>query len=148
MSADASFASLISELGQTLGIAGLAPVDGLCELVIDGRHVVQIVHMGARDQVLLSCRLGNDHVDAAQAALMVRANFMQAGRGAVLCQSPDGKPCMQVALALSGCGAAMLYAALESLLDEAERWGERLTRESAPATLAGASDPALLLQSV
>lgn len=148
VTADASFAHLISELGLSLGIAALAPVDGLCELVIDGRHAVQIVHVGARDQALLSCRLGDHDVDAAQAALMARANFLQAGRGAVLCQAPDGKPCLQMALALSGCDAALLCAALESLLDEAERWAERLARESAPTAFGSANDPSLLLQAV
>lgn len=149
MTTDFSFARLLSEFGQVLGIAGLAPsAEGLCQLVFDGRHVVQIIHMGAREQVLLSCMLGDAGVDAAQAALMAKANFLQAGRGAVVCQSPDGKPHMQTALPLPECGAAALGAALEALLDQAERWGQRLASEAAPAAFANTRDPSIFLQSV
>ena len=109
MSVDPTFARVISELGQSLGIAGLAPSgDGMCQFVIDGRHLMQVVHVGARGQVLLSCRLADHGIDGRQAERMVRANFLQAGRGVVLCVAPDGRPHMQVGLELAGCSAAAL----------------------------------------
>lgn len=148
MPVDHAFERLLSEFGQSLGIAGLEPsAEGLCQLVFDGCHVVQIVHMGARGQVLLSCFLGDGQVDAAQAGLMARANFLQAGCGAVVCQAPDGRPCMQVALPLSGCGAASLGVALEALLEQADRWRERLAREAATSALSRGG-PASFLQAV
>lgn len=143
MSADSPFVRLISELGQSLGIGGLAPSDeGICQLVFDGRHVVQLLHVGARDQVLLSCRLADHGIEARHAERMARANFLQAGRGVVLCLAPDGRPHMQVALELAGCGAATLCAALEALVDQAERWNDGTQRRAGP------SDPAIFLQSV
>lgn len=146
MSADSPFARLISELGQSLGIAGLAPSDdGLCQLVFDGRHVVQVVHVGARNQVLLSCRLADHGIDARQAERMARANFLQAGRGVVLCLAPDGRPYMQVAMDLAGCSAATLYPVLEALLDQAERWSQA---SAADRPSGGPPDPAIFLQSV
>ena len=149
MIADFSFARLLSEFGQSLGIAELAPTDeGLCQLVADGGHTVQLIHVGARDSVLLSCCLGEREVDAAQAASMVKANFLQAGRGAVLCQAPDGRPHIQLALACAECSAASLCAALEALLDQADRWRELLAQQAAPASAAGVRDPSVFLRSV
>lgn len=147
MSVDPPFARLISELGQSLGIAALAPSDeGICQLVFDGRHVVQVLHAGARDQVLLSCRLADHGIDALQADRMVRANFLQAGRGVVLCLAPDGRPYMQVAIELAGCSAATLCPALEALLDQAERWSQGMAGADSPG--ARPIDPAVFLQSV
>ena len=78
MSADSPYARLIAELGQTLGIAGLAPsAEGICQLVFDGRQVVQVVHVGAHGLVLVSCRLADHLIDAPQAERMARANFTQ-----------------------------------------------------------------------
>ncbi|KAB0607346.1 type III secretion system chaperone [Castellaniella defragrans] len=147
MPADSSYAHLIAELGLALGIAGLAPSDeGICQLVFDGRQVVQLVHVGARGLVLLSCRLADHGIDARQAERMARANFLQAGRGVVLCAAPDGRPHMQVAQELAGCTAATLCAALESLLDQAESWSRAQARTADPAS--GGRDPAFFLQSV
>src|SRR5690606_6710810 len=102
MSADSSYARVISDLGRALGMTGLAPSDeGICQLVFDGRQVVQIMPVGARGLVLLSCRLADHGIDARQADRMARANFMQAGHGVVLCVAPDGRPHMQVALKLA-----------------------------------------------
>lgn len=146
MSADSPYARLIAELGQTLGIAGLAPsAEGICQLVFDGRQVVQVVHVGAHGLVLVSCRLADHLIDAPQAERMARANFMQAGQGVVLCVAPDGRPHAQVALRLADCTAATLCPVLESLLDQADAWG----RAPAGATEASAArDPAFFLQSV
>lgn len=146
MPVDSPFARLISDLGQILGIAGLAPSDeGICQMVFDGRHVVQAMHLPGNGLVLLSCRLSDHGVDAAQAERMARANFLQAGRGVVLCIGPDGRPCMQVAVDLSGCTADTLSRLLESLLDQAENW----SWDAAPAKSSGGRpDPSFFLQSV
>lgn len=148
MTEDSTFTRLLSELGQILGIAPLAPSLGVCQLVFDGRHVVHLMHAGARDLVLLSCSLDGQGMDGSHALRMARADFLQAGNGGViLCVAPDGRPCMQLALALRDCSASDLETALESLLNQAERWAD-----SAPADTAGPGrrpdDPALFLQSV
>ncbi|WP_276807892.1 type III secretion system chaperone [Castellaniella defragrans] len=146
MPADSSYAHLIAELGLALGITGLAPSDeGICQLVFDGRLVVQVVHVGAHGLVLLSCRIADHGLDAPQAERMARANFLQAGRGPVLCAAPDGRPHMQVALELSGCTAGALCPVLESLLDQAESWSRT---QAHAADTPGARDPAVFLQSV
>jgi len=146
MLADSPFARLIADLGHALGIAGLAPsAEGLCQLVFDAQQVIQIVHVPARNQVLLSCRLADHGVDAAQTERMARANFMQAGQGVVLCVAPDGRPHMQTALPLTGCTAAQLCPVLESLLDQADTWNQPPGRTSGPP---GLQDPAFFLQSV
>lgn len=144
MSVDSSYVHLIAELGRTLGIAGLAPsAEGICQLVFDGRQIVQVVHVGAHGLVLVSCRLADHGIDGRQADRMARANFMQAGHGPVLCLAPDGRPHVQVALTLSECTASMLCSVLESLLDRADDW----TRAGASEASA-ARDPAFFLQSV
>jgi len=146
MSADSPYARLIAELGQTLGIAGLAPsAEGICQLVFDGRQVVQVVYVGAHGLVLVSCRLADHGIDARQADRMARANFMQAGHGAVLCLAPDGRPHVQVALKLAECTAATLCPVLESLLDQADAWARA---QSDAAAAPAARDPAFFLQSV
>ncbi|MHA3904765.1 CesT family type III secretion system chaperone [Castellaniella sp. WN] len=146
MSVDSSFIRLIAELGHDLGIAGLAPSDeGICQLVFDGRHVVQMMHLQARDLVLVSCRLADHGIDAGQAERMARANFMQAGHGVVLCVDPEGRPCMQAALGPAGCTAAALCALLESLLDQAEAWPGAQDRATGAS---GVRDPSVFLQSV
>ncbi|MGB7483461.1 type III secretion system chaperone [Castellaniella ginsengisoli] len=146
MSADSSYARVISDLGRALGMTGLAPSDeGICQLVFDGRQVVQIMPVGARGLVLLSCRLADHGIDARQADRMARANFMQAGHGVVLCVAPDGRPHMQVALKLAECTAETLCPALESLLDQAESWNRAQAQSSGQP---GTRDPAVFLQSV
>ncbi|SAI25037.1 Tir chaperone protein (CesT) [Bordetella ansorpii] len=146
---DPTFARIVSEFGASLGIAGLAPTaEGICQLVFDQRHVVQLIHMGARGQVLISCALPEARDAGACAELMARANFMQAGRGAVACLDPKGKAHMQVALPLVECGAASLLGALEALLDQADAWVERLSREASRSTMPSAFHPALFMQSV
>ena len=132
---DPTFARIVSEFGSSLGMGGLQPsAEGVCQLVFDGRHVLRLISMGARGQVLLSCLLGPASADAGQAELMAKANFMQAGRGAVLCVGPDGKPHIQLALPYVECAPGALMAAVEALLDQADRWNERLVREAAPAS--------------
>ncbi|MFC4297765.1 type III secretion system chaperone [Castellaniella hirudinis] len=146
MSVDSPYVRLIAELGSTLGIAGLAPsAEGICQLVFDGRQVVQVVHVGAHGLVLVSCQMADHGIDARQADRMVRANFMQAGHGAVLCLAPDGRPHMQVALKLAECTAATLCPVLESLLDQADAWAQASV---AATDVPGPRDPAFFLQSV
>ncbi|WP_260986112.1 type III secretion system chaperone [Bordetella genomosp. 13] len=142
---DPTFARIVSEFGHALGMPGLAPTSAeLCQLVFDGRHVVQLIHMGARGQVLLSCVLPEAGNAQGCADLMAKANFMQAGRGAVVCRCPDGKVHMQLALPLPECSAVGLLGAVESLLNQADAWTERLARE--PAAPAPSSfNPAMFL---
>lgn len=146
---DPTFARIVSEFGTSLGIAGLAPTDaGICQLVFDKCHIVQLIYMGARGQVLISCALPEARDAGACAEIMAKANFMQAGRGAVACLDPQGKAHMQVALPLIECGPANLLAALEALLDQADAWAERVSREASRSTMPSAFHPSLFMQSV
>ncbi|WP_394065612.1 type III secretion system chaperone [Alcaligenes sp. WGS1538] len=150
MSDDSLFATLMADFGSALGIADLVPTaDGVCQLMIDGRHMVNIVDASERDLVFLSCRLADHGIDDAQAVRMARANFLQAGRGVVLCVGPDGRPYMQLALERAACQAETLVAELEGLLDQVEAWtrgGD--TQDVSPKQGRGDADPAMLVQSV
>lgn len=150
MSDDASFARLMADFGQGLGLTDLTPsAEGVCQFVVDGRHLVQVMDAGARGLVFLSCRLADHGIDAAQAERMARANFLQAGRGAILCVAPDGRPYLQAALDRAACRAEALTAALEALLDQAESWTRgNDARDVSPGRAPGGKDPALFLRSV
>ncbi|MEI2417086.1 type III secretion system chaperone [Orrella sp. JC864] len=148
---DSAFDHLVRDLGLALGMAGLRPAEGgqVCQLVFDARHVLQVVHVPARAQVLLSCQLDAVCLGAAQAQLMARANFMQAGAGAVLCAGSNGRVYLQCALPMAQARAASLLACIESLLDQAEAWQARLAREAPPGGQPPLRpDPAMFLQSV
>lgn len=142
---DATFDRIVAEFGELLGIAGLAPSEaGFCQLVFDERHVVQLLHVGGRGCVLLSCMLGPERTNAAQAELMARSNFLQAGGGAIVCQAPDGRTCIQLGIPLVECRPYRLEAALEALLNQAEAWEARL-HEAPSQGLQNPRNPALWL---
>ncbi|WP_231570345.1 type III secretion system chaperone [Achromobacter sp. RTa] len=144
---DPSFARMLSELGQMLGIPALAPSDGgLCQLAFDGRHLVQIVEHGARGQVLLSCAVGG-RMDGAQALLAAQSNFMQAGGGIVACAAPDGRMHLQLGVARAECRADTLMAAIDALLNQVEAWEQRCARTE-PDVDALRRNPAFMMQSV
>lgn len=147
---DSLYTRLMADFGSALGIADLVPTaDGVCQLMIDGRHMVNIVDASERDLVFLSCRLADHGIDDAQAVRMARANFLQAGGGVVLCVGPDGRPYMQLALERATCGAEDLVTALEGLLEQAEAWTREVDARNAPDKQdRGDADPALLIQSV
>lgn len=127
-----NFEHAVQEFGRVLGITGLAPAAaGVCQLVFDGKYVLHLLHVGARDLMLLSCQLDEVACGPVQAALMARANFMQAGRGAVLCQGPDSQAYLQIAVPLAECSGQVLLDATEALLDQADIWSERLRRAAA-----------------
>jgi len=131
----ASFSNLLSEVGQLLGIPSLVPnTDEICQLAFDGRHLLQIVYVGARDQIVLSCPVGASKITADQALLAASSNFMQAAGGAVACASPDGRLVLQFGLLGAGCQAPTLISAIESLLDQVETWEMRLVRAASSQT--------------
>lgn len=145
---DPHFATLLAEIGQTLGIAGLAPGQGdMCQLAFDGRHVVQIIAVGGRGHVLISCQVGAAVMDPAQAMLATRSNFMQAAGGAIACAAPDGRLHLQLSMPRTECRAATLVSAIEALLNQVEVWEARLARPESLASNAPL-DPAFLLRSV
>lgn len=141
-----AFEGLVKEFGAALGMPNLAPAQatGLCQLVFDGKHVMQLIHVAARGQVLLSCEMGDTPCGPQQAALMAQANFMQAGGGAVLCQGSNGRAYVQMAIPLAECTASTMLAVSEALLDQADAWARKLNQDSAPP----ARTPAFFLQSV
>ena len=107
---------------------GLRAHDDVCELAIDGRHRVQLIVVGSRRQILVSCAVGPTSLEARHARLMAQANFMQAGGGVVLCIAPDGRAHVQLAVAFEHAGASSLISALEALLAQIDIWDERLNR--------------------
>jgi hypothetical protein len=126
-----SFSNLLSEVGQLLGIPALAPsTDGICQLAFDGRHLLQIVYVGVRDQILLSCPVGPSQITAEQALLAANNNFMQAAGGAVACAAPDGRLVLQFGIVGGACQANTLLLAIESLLDQVETWEVKLSSVS------------------
>lgn len=102
--------------------------DGICQLVFDRKHLVSIVDVNARDHILVSCALGPSDMTAANAMLMARSNFMQAAGGAVACTAPDGRLMLQLGVPQTGCQAARLISAIESLLDQVDMWESKLSR--------------------
>lgn len=129
---DSNFSRLISELGEALGISGLAPSDeGVCQLVFDARHPVQLIAIHARGIVLLSCPVGLSKADAQQISLMVQANFMQAGAGAIICIGPDQRNYLQFGMPMLGTTTATdVLCAIELLLNQVETWEARLIYDS------------------
>ena len=124
-----SFLNLVSEVGLLLGIPALSPGnDDVCQLAFDNRHLLQIVYVRARNQILLSCPVGPSKITAEQALLAASNNFMQAAGGAVACATPDGRLVLQVGMSEKFCQASTLVSTIESLLDQVEAWEVKLTR--------------------
>jgi hypothetical protein len=119
---------IIADLGQALGMPGLAAHNNVCELAIDGRHRVQLIVVGARRQLLMSCAVGPTRLEGRHAELMAQANFMQAGGGVVLCTAPDGRAHVQLAVPFEHAAPPSLISALEALLSQIDIWDERLNR--------------------
>lgn len=128
-----SFSRLLSEVGQVLGIPALAPSnEDVCQLAFDGRHLLQIVYIGARDHILLSCPVGPSKITAEQALLAASSNFMQAAGGAVACAAPDGRLVLQAGVLSGSCQARTLLSAIEGLLEQVETWEVKLARACPP----------------
>ena len=128
------FSRLLSETGQLLGMPSLAPSsEGVCQLAFDGRHLVQIVDVRARDHILLSCFIGSEKITAEQAMLVASSNFMQAAGGAVACATPDGRLMLQFGIARTACQASLLLSAIEALLNQVETWEAKLSRATMSA---------------
>lgn len=135
---NSSFAYLLSDVGQLLGMPALAPGDdGVCQLVFDSRHVVTIVNFRARGYILLSCAVSSSGITAAQAMLMASSNFMQAAGGTVACTAPDGRLTLQLGVPQADCQATRLLSAIECLLDQVEIWESNLSRAAPNVDNAG-----------
>ena len=93
----------------------------------------------------MSCPLDLPIPNAAQLAVIARSNFMQAAGGAVLCIAPDDRVCAQLGLPDQDCRPQRLLAAIEALLDEAQRW-EIALAEHQPAASAPHGRPGMYLQ--
>lgn len=143
-------------LGERLGLKGLRlNASGACRLVFEQRWVVTLVHDVALRQIVLHCPL----CAAPQAATLspatlrslLQASFMGQGcGGGQLAMAPDGHVCLQWAVALADADEA-LAPALESLLNQAERWSPRLQAGDPAAPAAGEAEtlpPAWTMQKV
>jgi hypothetical protein len=145
---DSHFATLLAEIGQMLGIAGLVPSEGgICQLAFDGRHVVQIIAVDGRGHILISCQVGAVAMDSVQAMLAAQNNFMQVAGGIIACAAPNGRLHLQFSIPRTECRAPALMSAIEVLLNQVEIWEARLVRAESLASNAN-RDPASLLRSV
>jgi len=125
-----SAGKLLADLGQLIGIPGLAPsAHGSCQLVFDGSHPVTLVFIPALRNLVISCPCGGSAAIDAKAAMMaLRANFMGCGSdGGSLSLGPDGRLHLQVQLALGGADAHLILDTIERLLNRVESWQRRIS---------------------
>lgn len=129
---------VLAGLGARMGIPGLRlDADSSCQLVFDQRWVVTLVFAAARSRWLLSCPLAERHgaITPGSQVAMLRANFLGSGSGGGwLAVAPDGRPFLHMQVSQSEASETVLLDVVESLLNQAERWTERLhVGESAPS---------------
>lgn len=129
---DSLFSDVLAELGEVLEISDLTPSDdGVCQLVFDAKHVVQLINIHARGQLLLSCQVGLGKADPQHILLMIQANFMQAGSGAIICIGPDERSYLQFGMPLlASTTASDVLCAIELLLNQVEAWDARLSQDA------------------
>lgn len=133
-------AAVFQDLGQALGLPQLKPdAQGLCQLVFDGRWLVTFAHLAAMGRMVLSCPIGPAHaIGPDTQTAMLRAGFMGQGcGGGQLVIAPDGRPHVQMHLGQGETTPAMVTAALENLLTQAETWSERLSRSESSGPRGG-----------
>lgn len=120
--ANTATSRLLAQFGLALGIPELqCQPDGACHLLIDNRHLVQIVYH-PRDYILMSCPLITQESGAQLQETLLRANHGQAAGGIVLSCGPDGKFHAQLALPIAQTDPRQMLDQLETLLTEVERW--------------------------
>lgn len=129
----------LAQLGEKLGIPGLAlNASGVCQLVFEQRWVTTLVHDAALHRIVLHCPLcaapQTQTLSANTLRGLLQASFMgQECGGGHLALAPDGSICLQLGVAISDADE-MLAQALETLLNQAERWAARLQAgDAAPA---------------
>lgn len=119
---DAAASHLLSQFGLALGVPELQYTpDGVCHLLIDHRHLVQIVHH-PRGYILMSCPLPTQTPDAQLQGSLLRANDGQAAGGVVFTYGSDGRFHAQLALPAIQADTHQLLELLETLIAEVERW--------------------------
>lgn len=148
----------LSELGRQIGIPALTfDKSGCCQLAFDQRWLVTLTYLPAPGRWYLSCPLAERHTALPPGTehAMLRANFLGAGcAGACLSVAPDSRPSLHLQLAQSEASAQALLAGIETLLNQAELWADRLQRgESLPNPVSSAvsvaeAPPAWLLNRV
>lgn len=127
--------ALITELGETLGIVGLALDDGgSCTLFIDdGAVIVSIGHNAAAKTIDLMVCL--DAVEPGSAPLnrLLQANFAWRGSlGATFAIEP-ASGALVLQRRVTAADAGELRQTLEDLVAAAESWAKQLGADDAPA---------------
>lgn len=123
---------LLSELGFSLGIAGLCFGHAAsCQLIFDRYLVVTMIHDRANERITLNCPIGQaeqvESLSRQTLLAMLQANFMCQGcPNATLSCAEDKRAYLQIAIPLSDSSRCDLRGALEMLLNQAETWSERL----------------------
>lgn len=135
MSRDHAQAAL-ALLGERLGMQGLAlSASGICQLVFEQRWMVTLVHDAALHRIVLHSPLCSATQAQGLSMGMLRgllqAGFMgQECGGGYLAMDPDGGVCLQLGVAVNDASEA-LPQALETLLNQVERWTGLLQAEDA-----------------
>lgn len=133
--------ALISELGQSIGIAGLrADAQGCCRLLFDGNAIVEIRHVPAQGRWLLSCALASQAPGLEGLKLLLRGNWLGSGFGGGWAGLDEqGNAVLHLPLADAEASASALLVATELLLSHAERWTKRL--DEGPRSAQGMAGP-------
>lgn len=129
MSEDA-VAAVISALGESIGIPGLRPdAHGCCRLLFDGNQVVEIHPSSAQGRWLLSCVLRGRRADGpSELQLLMQGNHMGAGfGGGWAALDGQGQAVLHLPVPWTEATASVLLQAIEMLLQNAERWIQRLS---------------------
>lgn len=132
---DSSASSLISALGEAIGIPALRPDgQGCCRLLFDGDRSVEIRCAPAQGRWLLSCTLRGQRVDPSALQLLMQGNHMGAGFGGGWAGvDAQGLAVLHLPVPLPEVGANDMLGAIELLLDHVERWERRLLEGAAVA---------------
>ena len=119
------YTELVKGFAAKVGVGDLELHDGATAFEMDGM-TVGFIHDGETDALMVVAEIGYPPPDADGpfGSAMLKANYLFGGTdGAVICQNPDtGAYALMRSLPLVSLDVEAFAAALEKLLDTAERW--------------------------
>ena len=132
-----SLASVLSALGEQLGIPGLAfDHNNCCRLVFDDRQMLELRAAGAQRRLVLSSRLGQAGAQWPSGAerKLLQANLWRAGTGGGwFALDEHGQACLQQDVVIEDGGIAELLMKIEAMLNSLDLW-ERHLQEGVEAS--------------
>jgi len=119
------FKELIAAFAEKYEIAGLADVDGVAMLDVEGINV-ELLDDQQTHSIYVCAEIGHPPPDTngVFGAMMLKANFLLRGTdGATLCQSPEtGAYALVRPFPLALTDVASLAAGVESIVNQTENW--------------------------